>query len=233
MKSIFLLFFIMVMMMCATVSAKEMSPQWIKELPAANEATQMLIVAGIGKTTAWISMHEKDANGNWHQIMTTPGFIGKNGLGKTKEGDAMTPIGIYHFNKAFGIKKNPGCAFEYTKVNKNLYWSGDQNPGMGYNTLVDIRDYPNLDIENSEHLMDYSLYYNYALNISWNEECVPGKGSGIFLHCFGPVRPYTGGCIAIPEDKMLFVMKNVKTDCVIIIDYLKNLSPETFNEWKL
>ncbi|MBR1858952.1 MAG: L,D-transpeptidase family protein [Selenomonadaceae bacterium] len=233
MKKTILMLCMLVMMLCATVSAKEMSPQWVKNLEAAKNATQMVIVAGIGKTTAWVSMHEKDANGNWQQIMTTPGFIGKNGLGKTKEGDGMTPIGVFHFNKAFGIKKNPGTVFEYTKVNENHYWSGDQNPGMGYNTFVDVRDYPNLNKENSEHLIDYALYYNYALNISYNEECTVGKGSAIFLHCFGTFKPYTDGGISIPEDNMLFVMKNVKMDCVIIIDYLQNLSPETYKELKL
>ena len=48
----------LLMMLCTTVSAKEMSPQWIKNLEAAKNATQMVIVAGIGKTTAWVSMHE-------------------------------------------------------------------------------------------------------------------------------------------------------------------------------
>ncbi len=231
MKKVILLVFMVMLMTCATVSAQEMSPQWIKNLKPAKEVTQMVVVAGIGETTAWVSMHEKDATGNWRQIMTTPGIIGKKGLGKTKEGDSMTPIGVFHFNKAFGIKKNPGCAFEYTKVNENLYWSGD--PNYKYNELVDIRDYPNLNKEDSEHLIDYPIYYNYGLNISYNEEGTAGRGSAIFLHCFGPFKPYTGGCIAIPEDKMLFVMKNVKKDCVVVIDYLKELSPETYKELKL
>ena len=61
------------------------SPQWVQNLPAAKNAVQLFIVAQVGeKTTAWISMHEKDAYGNWQQIMSTPGFIGKEGLGKTK-----------------------------------------------------------------------------------------------------------------------------------------------------
>ena len=79
-------------------------------------------------------------------------------------------------------------------------------------------------------LIEINPHYNYALNISYNEEGTAGRGSAIFLHCFGPFKPYTGGCVAIPENKMLFVMKNVKTDCVVVIDYLKNLSPETFKE---
>ena len=227
MKKIIVTIFMVMMMLCTTVSA-EKSPQWVAELDVAKNANQMVIVAGMGLTTAWISMHEKDKNGDWQQIMTTPGFIGKKGLGKTKEGDGMTPIGVFHFNKAFGIKKNPGTVFEYTKVTENDYWSGD--PNYKYNELVDIRDYPNLNKEDSEHLIDYPLHYNYGLNISYNEEGTAGRGSAIFMHCFGPFKPYTGGCVALPEDKMLFVMKHVKKDCLVVIDYLKNLSPQTYKD---
>ena len=97
------------------------TPQWIRNLPAAKNANQIFVVAQVGeKTTAWISMHEKDSAGNWQEIMTTPGFIGKNGLGKTKEGDGKTPAGIFYFNKAFGIAPNPGVQFLTLKSMKIL-----------------------------------------------------------------------------------------------------------------
>ena len=69
------------------------SPEWVTKLPQAKTANQLFVVAGVGKTTAGISLHEKDQAGEWHVLMTTPGFIGKGGLGKTKEGDAKTPTG--------------------------------------------------------------------------------------------------------------------------------------------
>ena len=62
--------------------------------------------------------------------MTTPGFIGKSGLGKTKEGDGKTPVGTFHFNATFGIADDPGCKIPYTKVDDDTYWSGDQREGM-------------------------------------------------------------------------------------------------------
>ena len=37
----------------------------------------------------------------------------------------IKPIGTYHFNKAFGIADDIGCAIPYTKVNDYTYWSGD------------------------------------------------------------------------------------------------------------
>jgi hypothetical protein len=60
-----------------------------------------------------------------------------------------------------------------------------------------------------------------------------GKGSAIFLHCLGPYKPYTGGCVALPKAQMLTVMKNVKADCVVVIDSLQVLSPETWEDWGL
>ncbi|MBR4696697.1 MAG: L,D-transpeptidase family protein [Selenomonadaceae bacterium] len=203
--------------------AREASPEWVRNLPAAKNANQLFVVAGIGETTAWISMHEKDANGNWQRIMTSPGFIGKGGLGKTKEGDAKTPVGVFRFTEAFGMAPDPGCAIPYKQVDGNIYWSGDARPRMKYNRMVDIRELPGLNKEDSEHIVDYNPHYVYCMNISYNENGTPGKGSAIFLHCFGPAKPYTGGCVSLPEDKMRFVLQMVRPDCVVVIDTLENL----------
>ncbi len=207
----------------ATTAMLGESPEWIVNLPEAEWANQLFVVAGYEGTTAWVSLNEKDENGNWNMIMTTPGYIGKLGLGKTKEGDAMTPVGTFSFDKAFGIAPDPGCQIPYTQVTDDTYWSGDQREGMKYNEMVSIKDYPDLDKDNSEHIMDYTRQYQYCLNIDYNRECIPGMGSAIFLHCLGPYKPYTGGCIAIPEDQMRVVMKNVRPDCVVVINSLENL----------
>ena len=199
------------------------SPKWVQNLPAANTANQMVVVGAIGQTTAWVSFHEKDAQGQWQQLMSTPGFIGKNGLGKTKEGDGKTPVGTFHFTAAFGIAPNPDCALPYKQVDENIYWSGDVRPGMKYNEMVDIRQCPSLNTKESEHILDYNPNYIYCMNISYNEEGTPGKGSAIFLHCLDAKKPYTGGCVAIPEDKMRFVLQHVKKDCAVVIDSLNNL----------
>ena len=202
------------------------SPEWVTKLSDAAKSDQLFVVAVYENTTAWISLHEKDNAGKWQMIMSTPGFVGKAGLGKTKEGDAKTPVGTFHFNAAFGIADDPGCAIPYTKVDDNTYWSGDQKEGMHYNEMVDIKDYPDLDVENSEHIVDYTRQYQYCLNIDYNKEGKPGLGSAIFLHCFGPYKPYTGGCVAIPENQMKFVMQHVSPDCTVVIDTLDNLGGE-------
>jgi len=197
------------------------SPQWVKNLPAAKNSEQMVVVAAIQGTTAWISMHEK-INGEWEMIMTTPGFIGKNGLGKAREGDHKTPVGTFRFDCAFGIAPDPGCAMPYTQVNENHYWSGNWH--YKYNQLVDVRTAPaNFDTTYSEHLIDYNPHYVYALNMGYNAECTPARGFALFMHCFGPKNPYTLGCVGLPEEKMRFVMQHIKPDCACVIDSLENL----------
>ena len=211
----------------ATIQQVADSPEWVANLPAAQEASQLFVVAALAmdRTTASISMHEKDADGHWKQILSTPGFVGKNGLcldADHVEGCGQTPVGVYHFNKAFGIAADPGCAIPYIQADDDIYWSGD--PDYHYNEMVNINDYAALAMDDSEHIVDYDYQYQYCLNISFNEEGTPGRGSAIFLHCFGPTKPYTGGCVAIPENIMKLVMQNVREDCVVVIDTLENMN---------
>ena len=207
------------------------SPEWVSALPAAQDesATQLFIVAAMGmdKTTATITMHERAEDGTWKQVLSTPGFVGRNGLcpdADHAEGCGQTPVGTYGFNKAFGIAPDPGCAIPYVQVDDDTYWSGDMNEGMHYNEMVDIKDYPDLDMENSEHIVDYDYQYQYCLNISFNDAGTPGRGSAIFLHCFGPEKPYTGGCVAVPENIMNLIMQRVQPDCVVVIDTMDELT---------
>ena len=205
------------------------TPDWVKALPAAQDpaVTQLFVVAGMGaeKTTATISMHQRDEEGNWKQILSTPGFVGLHGLcadADHAEGCGQTPMGTYRFNKAFGIAADPGCAIPYVQVDDNTWWSGDEN--RFYNEMVSILDVPELDLANSEHILDYEYQYQYCLNISFNEEGAPGRGSAIFLHCFGPLKPYTGGCVAVPEYIMRQIMTSVQPDCVVVIDTFENMN---------
>ncbi len=212
----------------ASVRRAEPSPEWVAALPAAQEegVTQLFVVAcmGMDKTTATVSMHERGADGSWTQVLSTPGFVGKYGLcadADHAEGCGQTPLGVYRFNKAFGIAPDPGCAIPYIQVTEDTYWSGDENER--YNEMVDIKDCPDLDMTNSEHITDYEYEYQYCLNISFNEEGAPGRGSAIFLHCLGTWKPWTGGCVAIPEYIMKQVMQTVREDCVVVIGTAEDL----------
>ena len=147
-------------------------------------------------------------NGNtWNEYIKSEAHIGKNGLGKQKEGDNKTPIGAFRFTKYFGVADNPGTKLPYVKLNEYHYWDGDSN-SKKYNQFVDTREYNEFNKQASEHLYTYKKAYKYAMNISYNEKGVPNKGSAIFLHCYTN-NPYTAGCVALPEEIMLKVMKKV------------------------
>jgi len=144
----------------ASIQHETESPEWVEGLAAKQDGavTQFFVVAGMGmdKTTATVSMHELDETGSWKQILSTPAYVGKYGLCLDEdhfEGCGQTPVGVYHFNKAFGIAPDPGCALPYTLVTDDIWWSGD--PEYHYNELVDIRDYPELAKDDSEHIVDY------------------------------------------------------------------------------
>ncbi|MCR4818796.1 MAG: hypothetical protein K5841_07565 [Fretibacterium sp.] len=184
-------------------------------LEASKTTDQLIVVTGTGGSKAGFVMYEKDGSGDWKQVISTKAYIGKKGLGKMKEGDWKTPAGVFHFTEAFGIADDPGCPIGYTRVDDTHYWCGDSNSPY-YNRFVSTRDHDDFDKKQSEHIIDYKLAYPYVLNISYNEEGEPGRGSAIFLHC-QTKNHYTAGCVAIPKKVMVDVMRRVKEDCVIVI----------------
>lgn len=208
---------------------REASPEWLTALEIAQDETvqQILIVAcdGMDRSTATLSMHQREEDGTWTQLLSVRAYVGRNGLCPDEEryeGCGKTPIGVYTFNMAFGSADDPGCAIPYVKVDRYQYWSGDQRVGMRYNQMVDIRDLPGLDKRSSEHLLS-NREYKYCLNISFNAEGTPGRGSAIFLHCAGPRTRSTFGCVAVAEKDMRVIMQTVIPECVVVIDTTERL----------
>lgn len=184
-------------------------------LKASENADQLICVIGKGNQCV-LTMHEKNQDGLWEEILRTEGRIGLNGLYKEKEGDKKTPVGVYSFIKAFGIKEDPGTAFPYTKVDDTMHWVDDPE-SQYYNKFVSTNDVTP-DWNSTEHLIDFHVAYNYCLALDYNyPECTPYKGCAIFLHCPKADKSPTSGCIGIPEKDMVFVMQRIKTNCQIVI----------------
>jgi L,D-peptidoglycan transpeptidase YkuD (ErfK/YbiS/YcfS/YnhG family) len=184
---------------------------------------RLIFVKYTGGTRANVVMWKKyNAGGKmrWEKIVSCSGYVGKNGIGKTREGDMRTPTGGFPITKAFGRRRSPCTAgIAYTVLNPYLYWSGE--PGT-YNTLVDSRRLGHVP-SNSEHLIDYDPAYNYALAIGYNPGNIVGKGSAIFLRCAAGEDTFTGGSVAIPEENMKTVMEMVHPSCAVVLDTKANL----------
>lgn len=179
----------------------------------------MIIVSVSQGSYATVSMHTKDSEGSWKENYSVSARIGKNGIGKTREGDGKTPVGVYTFGQAFGIAVNPGSTRDWLTLNSDHYWVDDSNSPY-YNRLVDA-SVTGYHWSSAQHLVDYKTAYKYAIAVNYNIDCIPGKGSAIFLHCStGNAR---AGCISIPEEEMISTLRLLREDCKIIIDYNNNI----------
>ena len=150
----------------------------------------------------------------WKRIYSVNGYVGRNGINKVRQGDVKTPTGTFAITMAFGRKQSPGTAgMAYTKLNKYHYWSGEK---ATYNRFIDVREIGRKSIA-GEHLITYVPFYNYALAMDYNKDCVYLKGSAIFMHCAKPGRPYTGGCVAVSEKIMKKTVQNTTMHTKICI----------------
>lgn len=174
------------------------------------KTNQLVFVRYTGGSSAKVQMYQKSGR-KWKRIVNCSGYVGSNGIGKTKEGDKKTPTGTFNLTQAFGIKADPGAGTSYVQINQYLYWCGDQ---PYYNQLIDIRNHPHTC--RGEHLIDYTPQYYYGMFLDYNKDCVYGKGSAIFLHCTGS-NPYTAGCIAVSQENMIKIIQNAKSGAKICI----------------
>ena len=191
----------------------------VSRLKAAEKHDQIIVVSVDGGRRRLIMFNRKK-DGSWEKVLSTAANIGKNGMGKRKEGDHKTPIGNYTFTKALGIKSNPGTKLHYTKVDKSHYWVDDSGSSR-YNQLVSTRTYRKF--KHGEHIVSFKKVYNYILAISYNKKGIPHKGSAIFLHVWRKKGSPTLGCVAVPEWAMKKILRKVRPGCRIIIDYGKNI----------
>lgn len=180
-----------------------------------------IIVVSAEDSSAVITMHEINSDGVWEEILCTTGYVGKNGVGKASENDTKTPSGDYTLGIAFGVNPNPGTELPYIQVDDTYYWVDDPASPY-YNRFVSTRDVPADNWNSAEHIADYPDTYAYVLSIDYNTDCIPGEGSAIFLHCSNG-KP-TLGCVAVPEEDMVFILKHLKKGCHIIIDTPENLT---------
>ena len=183
-------------------------------LDAAQVTDQIVLVEYTGGSSATLTVHEK-IDGVWTQLLETSAYVGKNGIGKTKEGDKKTPVGTYNLTTPFGIKDDPGAILPYTKVTKYHYWCGSSSSKY-YNKLVDSRETGRSYTSSDEHLIEYKGVYNYCMFIDYNAEGMAGRGSCIFLHCKGS-RKYTAGCVAISEASMKQIIQWARAGAKIVI----------------
>jgi len=184
------------------------------KLDCAAETDQIVLVDYESGSNATLSIHEK-RSGVWTQLYSCDAYVGRNGIGKTKEGDKKTPVGTFNLTTPFGIKADPGAKMDYTQVTKYHYWCGTSGSEY-YNQFIDMREVDRKYTSSDEYLINYKGEYNYCMFIDYNANGEAGKGSCIFLHCMGS-KKYTAGCIAVPEKVMQRIIQWAEPGAKIVI----------------
>ena len=193
-----------------------MNWQEIKDRYAADPvARQLLVVECTGGSNAKVRYYVKQ-DGGWWLLHRGSACIGKNGLGKTREGDAKTPEGEFRPLCAFGIKANPGSTLPYIDVTPGTVACDAEGPF--YNRIVKLSEYcdvcgPDLP---GEKMWQLSPEYDYGLQTDYNSGNVYPLGSAIFIHCKG-AKTWTGGCVALDRRLMRQILKTATGGLVISI----------------
>ena len=176
-------------------------------LPPPSQGRQLITVTADSyqKTTATLIAYTAEG-GRWVKTYGPwTANVGKSGIappGQKREGDGRTPSGTYGFDFMFGVKPDPGVKFPYRQAFSYDKWNDDSASPL-YNKWVDSRHAnPGVAPENMVTLPAY----NYGAVIAYNtKERTPHLGSAIFLHISngGP----TTGCVSLPVDKLLQVLR--------------------------
>jgi len=152
-----------------------------------------LVITPLHGSKARAELFRRNADGRVSLAGSASAVIGKNGVGKTVEGDGKTPSGEINVLRAFGILPNPGTSLEYIDVTPDTVACDVQGPY--YNRIV-----KGVDCQ-GERMYLMRPEYNYGLQTDYNSENVYPLGSAIFIHCRGE-KDYTAGCIAFEEEFM-------------------------------
>lgn len=166
------------------------------KLPA--EARVLVVVEGTGGSGCQVYAYEQTDSG-WAKQVDTYGYLGENGMSNHRvSGDKTTPIGVFQMNTPFGQDEAlEGFPANYLQVTENHVWTDDTNVMVDDASAV------------GEHVGTfwYDEYYDYAIDCGFNPNGIAGQGSALFLHCIGQGKDYTSGCVAIPKEHMIAVMK--------------------------
>jgi len=166
---------------------------------------------------AKMARYEKDGSG-WKRVGGAWSVVvGRNGLGKEREGDGKTPVGIFPLGDVYGYRGVETAMPFFLTSDRHLICV-DDTASRYYNRIVDrtriVKDY-----ESFEEMRRKDDLYEIVITVGYNASNRPGKGSCIFLHIAAGDRP-TAGCVAMPKERLEALVKwlDPKKRPVIVIE---------------
>ena len=143
--------------------------------------------------------------------------IGKRGIGnKKKEGDLITPIGLYKIKYILYRKdrvKKLQSKLRKIAIEKNMGWC-DDSKSKKYNQLIYLPfKFSYEKLFKKENIYDIILVLNYNMN-----PIKKNKGSAIFIHIANKNYKKTKGCIAIRKIQLLKILKKISINTKVKIE---------------
>lgn len=143
--------------------------------------------------------------------------LGKAGIGKKKkEGDNITPKGLYKIVKIYYRKdriKKVSSKFKLIKITKNIGWCDDPNSEK-YNQIINLpTKYSYEKLYRKDNVYDLILVLNYNM-----DPVIKKKGSAIFIHVAKKNYQSTQGCIALKKNNLMKLMSKINKNIKIKIN---------------
>jgi L,D-peptidoglycan transpeptidase YkuD (ErfK/YbiS/YcfS/YnhG family) len=182
------------------------------------KATRVITVtaSSTSSTTARLQAWAKAPGGGWLRYgRSVIAHVGADGLSShPSESRSATPIGSFTLTQAFGRRVNPGTGLRYFRTRPSDWWISQAGPLYNTHQRCSSNCAFNLGSPN-EHLYYETPYYNYAVVIDYNTRNSPtgvvqGAGSAFFLHVYPAGTGATAGCVAIPQWKLVRLMRWLK-----------------------
>ena len=143
--------------------------------------------------------------------------LGKAGIKrKVKEGDNITPKGIFKITKIYYRPdkiKDIVTPIKKIKIKKNMGWCDDPK-SIHYNKQIELPSkFSHEKLYRNDNLYDLILVLNYNTN-----PIVKNKGSAIFLHITNDSYKKTKGCIALKKNDLIQLVSKISENTKIKIN---------------
>jgi L,D-peptidoglycan transpeptidase YkuD (ErfK/YbiS/YcfS/YnhG family) len=134
---------------------------------------------------------------------------------KTKEGDNITPKGIFKVIKIYyrpdKIKKIT-TLIKIIKIKKNMGWCNDPRSRF-YNKQIKLPSKLGHEkLYRSDNLYDLIAVLNYN-----TKPIIKNKGSAIFIHIAKKNFSKTKGCIAVKKEDLIYLLSKIKRNTQVKI----------------
>ena len=143
--------------------------------------------------------------------------LGKAGVNKKiKEGDGITPRGIFKITKIYyrvDKIKSVKTKLKKIKITKNMGWCDDPASRF-YNRQVKLPSkFSHEKLYRNDDLYDLIAVLNYNTN-----PIIKNKGSALFLHIAKNSYKKTEGCIALKKEHLINIIMKIKKNTKIKIN---------------